>query len=114
MRLGPYYAYASTTVSATLALLAVLSLVAWNASALAAAMLSVAGVHWLSVGILVTADWHGTQRQLRAIQRIQSRGRGRAWRWFCRDSRKWWRVNGIGLTVCGAVLLGAASTIPFL
>jgi hypothetical protein len=103
MRLAPYYAYLLTVVTGPLATLAILTAAAGTSATAALALCSVAAAHHLAVGFAIGFDVRGMSRQLRALQRIQGRRRGRAWRWFCRDTPGWWRGVGIACAAIGLV-----------
>ena len=103
MRLLPYRLLTATAVSSCLAMLSVWSLVWWDDELLVVAVLGLTAIHLAGLGVAITTDWRGTMRQLRAFQRIQGRNKGPFWRFVCRDTRLWWRSNGIALAATGVV-----------
>jgi hypothetical protein len=64
-----------------------------------------AGLELAAVGACVAFNWRNSARRLRARQRLDRRQRGDVFRWFCRDTKRWWRINGVVVMVGGFLLI---------
>jgi hypothetical protein len=64
-----------------------------------------AGVELAAVGACLALNWRNSSRRLRARQRLDRRKRGNIFGWFCRDTVRWWRINGVILVCAGFVLV---------
>jgi hypothetical protein len=64
-----------------------------------------AGVELAAVGACVAFNWQNSVRRLRARQRLDRRKRGDVFGWFCRDTKRWWRINGVVMTSAGLLLI---------
>jgi len=57
------------------------------------------------VGACVAFNWRHSARRLRARQRLDRRKHGDVFRWFCRDTKRWWQINGIVVMAGGFLLI---------
>jgi hypothetical protein len=64
-----------------------------------------AGLELAAVGVCLAFNWQNSARRLRARQRVDRRKRGDVFRWFCRDTKRWWRINGVLMTSAGFALI---------
>jgi hypothetical protein len=64
-----------------------------------------AGVEVAVVGVCLATNWRNSARRLRAKQRLDRRRNGDVFSWFCRDTQRWWRINGVVLMAVGISLI---------
>jgi hypothetical protein len=65
-----------------------------------------AGAELAVVGACVAFNWRNSARRLRARQRLDRQKHGNVFRWFCRDTKRWWCINGVVLAALGLLLVG--------
>jgi hypothetical protein len=64
-----------------------------------------AGIEVAAVGVCLATNWRNSARRLRAKQRLDRRGNGDVFSWFCRDTQRWWRINGVVMMGIGLSLV---------
>jgi hypothetical protein len=100
-----YWGYLGALVAGAVCILGLVAASLLGHTTAGGALQIAAGVELAVVGGCVGFDWRNSARRLRARQRLDRRRRGDVFGWFCRDTKRWWRVNGVVMAGAGFFLI---------
>jgi hypothetical protein len=104
-RVVVYWAYLGALGAVSLSALGLVAAALLSHETIGGVIQITAGVEVLIVGVCLATNWRNSARRLRAKQRLDRRGNGELFAWFCRDTQLWWRVNGLVMTSVGLSLI---------